>query len=301
MNYDVVGLGQCCIDYLGIVEEYPDVNTKEEINNFTIQGGGPVATALVTLSRLGIATTFIGKISDDYFGGLIKDGLISESVNTDHVVVENGKRSQFAFIVIDKETGLRTVLWSRATVTPLSVNEINREVISSAKVLHLDGLMMESSLAAAKFAKNEGVTVVVDAGSMREGLLELVKFADYFVASSDFARQYYHDDNPKAAAMEILKHGVKTVIVTMGQRGSICVSPGSYFHQPAFKIKAIDTTGCGDVYHGAFIFGLLQDWNLKKIVRFASATAALKCREVGGRNAIPDLEEVEKYLDNEIS
>ena len=300
MNYDVVGLGQCSIDYLGVVEKYPDINNKEEVSDFTVQGGGPVATALVTLSRLGVTTTFIGKISDDYFGCLIEDGLICESVNTDHVVVENGKRSQFAFIVIDKETGMRTVLWSRATVTPLSVDEINRKVICDAKVLHLDGLMIESSLAAAKFARDAGVTVVVDAGSMREGLLELVELADYFVASSDFARQYYHDDNPKAAAMELLKHGVKTVIVTMGKKGSICVSPDSYFHQPAFNIKAIDTTGCGDVYHGAFIFGLLQDWDLKKIVRFASATAALKCREVGGRNAIPDLEEVEKYLENKI-
>ncbi len=221
MNYDVVGLGQCCVDYLGVVEKYPDINNKEEVSNFTVQGGGPVATALVTLSRLGVTTTFIGKISDDYFGCLIEDGLISESVNTDHVVVENGKRSQFAFIVIDKETGMRTVLWSRATVTPLSIDEINRRVICDAKVLHLDGLMIESSLAAAKFARDAGVTVVVDAGSMREGLLELVEFADYFVASSDFARQYYHDDNPKAAAIELLKHGVKTVIVTMGKKGSI--------------------------------------------------------------------------------
>ena len=161
---------------------------------------GPVATAMVTLSRLGATTTFIGKISDDYFGGLIKDGLTSESVNIDHIVVENGKRSQFAFIVIEKKTGKRTVLWSRATVTPLSVDEINKNVISTAKVLLLDGLMLESSLEAAKCARDAGVIVVVDAGSMREGPLELVKIADYFIASEDFARQYYNGNDPKAAS-----------------------------------------------------------------------------------------------------
>jgi ribokinase len=298
LKYDVVGLGQCCIDYLGVVERYPDINRKEEINDFTVQGGGPVATAMVTLSRLGATTTFIGKISDDYFGGMIKDGLTSESVNIDHIVVENGKRSQFAFIVIEKKTGKRTVLWSRATVTPLSVDEINKNVISTAKVLLLDGLMLESSLEAAKCARDAGVIVVVDAGSMREGPLELVKIADYFIASEDFARQYYNGNDPKAAAMELLKHGAKTVIVTMGDRGSICISPEIYFHQPAFKINAVDTTGCGDVFHGAFIFGLLQNWDLNKTTRFASATAALKCRKIGGREAIPSLRDVEKFLED---
>ena len=144
MNYDVVGLGQCCIDYLGAVEHYPDINEKEEVNNLTVQGGGPVATAMVTLSRLGASTSFIGKISDDYFGDLIKDSLTSEFVNIDSTIVESNKRSQFAFIVIEKETGKRTVLWSRATVTPLRPEEINIGVIESAKILLLDGLDRKS-------------------------------------------------------------------------------------------------------------------------------------------------------------
>ncbi|MCP4268025.1 MAG: hypothetical protein GY777_21050 [Candidatus Brocadiaceae bacterium] len=298
MKHDVVGLGQCCIDYLGVVEQYPGINRKEEINDFTVQGGGPVATAMVTLSRLGAATTFIGKISDDYFGNLIQDGLTSESVNIDHLVVENGKRSQFAFIVIEKKTGKRTVLWSRATVTPLKEDEINRNVISAAKVLHLDGLMLECSLEAAKCARDAGVKVVVDSGSRREDPLALVKFADYFIASEDFTSKYYNGNDPKVAAKELLKQGAKTVIVTMGEKGSICVSRENYFHQPAFKVNAVDTTGCGDVFHGAFIFGLLRGWDLNQTVRFASATAALKCREIGGRKAIPVLGDVEKFLEN---
>ena len=299
MNYEVVGLGQCCIDYLGAVEQYPDINEKEEVNNLTIQGGGPVATAMVTLSRLGASTAFIGKISDDYFGGLIKDGLTSESVNIDHIIVEKGKRSQFAFIVIEKETGKRTVLWSRATVTPLSAYELNRNVISTANVLLLDGLEEESSMVAAEYAREAGVKIVVDAGSMREGALALVSLSDYFIASNDFARQFSCADDPKAVAIELLGLGAKTVIVTLGEKGSICVTPEGFFYQPAFKVNAVDTTGCGDVFHGAFIFGLLQKWDLNETIRFASATAALKCREIGGRTAIPDLREVEKFLEND--
>ncbi len=298
MNYDVVGIGQCCIDYLGAVDHYPDINEKEEVDNLTVQGGGPVATAMVTLSRLGASTSFIGKISDDYFGDLIKDSLTSEFVNIDNIIVEKDRRSQFAFIVVEKETGKRTVLWSRATVTPLRPKEINRDVIKSAKVLLLDGLDKEGSTEAAEFARDAGVTVVIDAGSMREGTLALVNLADYFIASEDFANQYSNADDPKAVAIKLLELGAKTAIITLGDKGSICVTPERYFYQPAFKVNVVDTTGCGDVFHGAFIFGLLQKWDLNESMRFASATAALKCREIGGRTAIPDLRDVEEFLDD---
>ncbi|MCP4253093.1 MAG: sugar kinase [Candidatus Scalindua sp.] len=299
MNYDVVGLGQCCIDYLGTVENYPDINNKEEVNNLTVQGGGPVATAMVALSRLGASTSFIGKISDDYFGDLIKNSLTSEFVNIDNIVIESKKRSQFAFIVIEKETGKRTVLWSRATVTPLGPEEINIDVIKKAKIILLDGLEKEGSIAAAEYARDAGVTVVVDAGSMRDGTLALVNLSDYFIASEDFAKQFSSTSDPKAVAIELLGLGAKTVIVTLGENGSICVTPEKYFYQPAFKVNVVDTTGCGDVFHGAFIFGLLQKWDLNESVRFASATAALKCREIGGRTAIPDLRDVEEFMESD--
>ena len=299
MNYDVVGLGQCCIDYLGAVEHYPDINEKEEVRNLTVQGGGPVATAMVTLSRLGASTSFIGKISDDYFGDLIKDSLTSEFVNSDSTIIESDKRSQFAFIVIEKETGKRTVLWSRATVTPLNPEEINRSAIESTKVLLLDGLDKEGSVAAAEYARDAGVKVIVDAGSMREGAMALVNLSDYFIASEDFAKQFSSANDPKEVAIELLGLGAKTVIVTLGENGSICVTPEKYFYQPAFKVNVVDTTGCGDVFHGAFIFGLLQKWDLNETMRFASATAALKCREIGGRTAIPDLRNVEEFLEND--
>jgi ribokinase len=300
LKYDVVGLGQCCVDYLALVERYPYVNEKSEVNKLTIQGGGPVATAMVTLSRLGVSTSFIGKISDDYFGTLIQDSLTVEHVNIDHIVVEKGGRSQVSFIVIEKETGKRTIFWTKPTVAPLSPDEINKDIIRNASVLHLDELMIEGSLEAARCAKDAGVTVVVDAGSLREGSLELIKMADYVITSEVFAKQYYSNNyDAKTAAMELLKMGSRAVVVTLGDKGSITVSKESYFYQPAFKIKAVDTTGCGDVFHGAFIFGLIQRWDLKETIRFASATAALKCRNIGGRTSIPDLREVEEFLENE--
>jgi ribokinase len=172
-------------------------------------------------------------------------------------------------------------------------------VINTAKVLLLDGLEKEGSMAAAEYAREAGVMIVIDAGSMREGALALVNLSDYFIASEDFARQFSHGNDPKAAALELLGLGAKTVIITLGEKGSICVSPESYFYQPAFKVKAVDTTGCGDVFHGAFLLGLLRKWDLRETIRFASAAAALKCREIGGRTAIPDLREVEEFLEED--
>jgi sugar/nucleoside kinase (ribokinase family) len=151
--------------------------------------------------------------------------LTSEFVNIDNIIVEKDKRSQFAFIAIEKETGKRTIFWSKATVTPLRTDEVNRNLISTTRVLHLDGLMKESSMEAAKCARDAGVLVVVDAGSMREGALELIKMSDYFIVSEDFARQHYNGNDPKAAAMDLLELGAGVVIVTLGEKGSI-VFPG---------------------------------------------------------------------------
>ncbi|MDR4506493.1 MAG: PfkB family carbohydrate kinase [Candidatus Scalindua sp.] len=299
MRYEVVGLGQCSVDYLGRVEKYPGINMKREVADLTIQGGGPVATALVTLSRLGVSTSFIGKISDDYFGKLIQDGLREEGVNIDHLVVENGKKSQFAFIPIEKKSGERTIFWSKATVSPFSPEEVNKDLIRCARVLHLDELMIEGSLEAARCARDAGVLVAVDAGSFREGSLEVAGLADYYITSEDFVCQFYHRDAAEEAARELLKLGPKAVIVTLGDKGSLTVTNREFFYLPAFQVKAVDTTGCGDVFHGAFIYGLLKNWELRRAVRFASAAAALKCRKIGGRTAIPNLQEVNGFLKND--
>ncbi|MCP5004135.1 MAG: sugar kinase [Planctomycetes bacterium] len=300
MRYEVVGLGQCSVDYLGRVDGYPSVNMKREVADFTIQGGGPVATALVTLSRLGISTSFIGKISDDYFGNLIQENFREEGVNIDHIVVEQGKRSQFAFIPIEKGTGERTIFCSRPTVSPLSPEEVNKDLIRRARVLHLDELMLEGSLDAAKCARDAGVLVVVDAGSFREGSIRVAGLADYYITSEDFVCQFFHSGAAEEAARELLKLGPRVVVVTLGCKGSLTVTDSESFYLPAFQVKVVDTTGCGDVFHGAFIYGILQNWKLKRVVKFASATAALKCRQIGGRAAIPNLQEVSGFLENAV-
>ncbi len=291
--FDVVGIGQCALDYLGIVDAHPDVNEKTELSDFKVEGGGPTATAMVTLCRFNVPATFIGKVGDDPFGDDIKQGLIAEGVDVSAMVTEPGKASQYAFISVERDTGQRNIFFTRGTVTPLSFEEVQKSLIDSCKILHLDGLMIDTSIKAAKYAKSLGKKVSLDAGTLREGMLELCKYTDYLVTSEKFARSYIGSDDFEGALKRLKELGPEIVCVTLGEKGSIALKDGQIHRQAAYRVPVVDTTGAGDVYHGGFLFGLLKGYNIKKTMRFASFVAALKCRELGGRSGIPQTEECE--------
>ncbi|MBI4948672.1 MAG: sugar kinase [Deltaproteobacteria bacterium] len=290
----VAGLGQCSLDYIAFLERYPLEDTKEEAKALFIQGGGPVATALVSLSRLGVETEFSGVVSDDDAGRLIIKGLEDEGVGTRNVKVRKGGASQRAFIVVNGKTGTRTILWKRPTVVPLKVTEVNGEFLKGAGLLLLDGLMKDASLKAARLAKRLKIPVMLDAGKVRDGMIELARLSDYIVASEEFARGLKL--KPKAALAYLASSNPRAVTVTLGKKGSVTWRNGKIFSQKVFRIKAVDTTGAGDVFHGGYIYGVLRKWDIRKTVEFASAFAALKCLKPGGRTGIPALKETLKFI-----
>ncbi|MFH1351562.1 MAG: PfkB family carbohydrate kinase [Pseudomonadota bacterium] len=296
-NIQVVGLGQACVDYLGKIPGYPNEDDKIELEDLQIQCGGPASTALVTLTRLGIRTSFLGAISDDPFGLDILKGLKEEKVDATFLKTIPGYTSQFAFIAINRKDGRRTIFWHRGSVPHLKKRDVDLSPFSDARILHVDGLMVEAAIEAAKQAKERGLTVVMDAGTMRKGSRELVSMVDVLIASERFAEPLVGHGSPPEAAIEALRQlGPQEVIITLGARGSLGWRGEGFIFQKAFPVKAVDTTGAGDVYHGAYIYGLLQEWNMSQCMRFASATATLKCREVGAREGIPTLEEVRNFV-----
>lgn len=292
----VAGLGQCSIDHIALVDRFPAANSKKEVLQWTIEGGGPVATALVTLARLGVEVSFIGQVSDDVAGGVIREGLVNEKVNVDHLVTRPGITSQTAFIIVERSTGMRTICWARPGGAPLTPKEIDADTIKRAGFLLLDGLMAEASLYAAGIAREAGVPVMLDAGRLREGMSELIPLCDYVVGSEEFSLDLTGGDH-RWALKKVREMGPKTVTITLGVKGSYTLAAETMFHQAAFPVEVIDTTGAGDVFHGAYIYGLLQRWDINRTVRFASAVAALKCRGLGGRRAIPSLEETLEFLE----
>ncbi|NQT56829.1 MAG: sugar kinase [Desulfobacteraceae bacterium] len=293
----VIGLGQACIDYLGDLTSYPQEDDKIELNNLHIRCGGPASTALVSLSRLGISTSFLGSISDDPFGMEILKNLKKEKVDVSFLKITPGYMSQFAFISVTKKSAKRTIFWYRGTVPYLRPRDVDLSRFPNARILHIDGLMVDACMEAARQAKTSGMTVVMDAGTMREGSKELASLVDILISSEIFAKPLV---GPEAAhetsLQELRKLGPKQVVITFGSEGSIGLNDKGISRQAAFPVNAVDTTGAGDVYHGGYIYGLLQGWEMSKCMRFASAAAALKCVKTGAQTGIPDLKAINNFI-----
>ena len=287
MSCDVVGIGQCAIDYLGGVQEHPEVDDKTELSHFTVQGGGPTATAMVTLARLNVPVSFIGKVGDDDFGRMIIDGLNCEGVDTSAMVIEENSTSQFAFISVEKGSGHRNIFFTRGSFSPLRFDEVNTKDIDECRILHLDGLMIDASIEAAAYARSIGKKVSLDAGTLRDGMLDLVRHTDYLVTSEKFARSFVSSEDYESALYELKKLGPEIVCITLGSKGSIALVDGIVHRQEAYKVDVVDTTGAGDVFHGGFIYGMLKGYNITKTLQFASVLSAMKCTKLGGRSGIP--------------
>ena len=262
-----------------------------------MQGGGPVATALVALQRLGVQTAFLGRVGSDDNGRRIRRELAAEGVDCRGLKADRGRNSQFAFIAVEQGSGRRNVFWSRGDARPLTVRQVERRLIAGARVLHLDGLHLEPALAAARLAREKGVATVLDGGTLRPGSERLLPYIDHLIVSERFARQLRPGGPPESALADLFAWGASVVAVTLGERGCWAQQRGEPpFFQPSFPVKAVDTTGCGDVFHGAYVYSLLKGGELPERIRFASAAAALNTRALGGRTAIPTLEDIYHLL-----
>ncbi len=292
----VVGIGQCAWDILAVVDQFPQADTKKEVLLWEEQGGGPVATALATLSRLGVLCRFHGVTGDDREGAAIRQSLIDEGVDVAGLVRRPNASSQTAFIAIDRSGGTRTIFWKRPLADPLAGEELPPDFLERAEFLLLDGLMKDVSLFATREARKAGVPVMLDAGRVRDGMLELARLSDYVVGSEEFARELGWKDDPASFKEVVRKEGFGITTITLGSQGSVTFAGDEIISCPAFPVETADTTGAGDVFHGGYLYGLLQKWPLTDTVRFASAVAAMKCRKLGGRAGIPRLSEVRQVL-----
>ena len=289
----VVGLGQACVDYVGRVPAYPPEDQKVELKGLLTSCGGPAATAMVTLARLRVPAAFLGSISDDAFGIRIRDTLRQEGVDLSALKVTPGCNSQFAFIAVTADKGHRTIFWKRGDAPGLTPKEVSLDSFPHARILHVDGLMVEAAQAAAEQAKQRGWTVVMDAGTLRKGSLDVVSHVDILIASQPFAEALTGSTaGPEKALWELRALGPRQVVITLGAGGSIGLDRSGMVRQQAFPVSARDTTGAGDVYHGGYIYGVLKGWPMPKCMLFASAAAALKCKRGEGWQGIPDLRSI---------
>jgi ribokinase len=293
---DVFGVGQCSLDYIALTPSYPSPDVKCEVTSLTIQGGGPVATALVALSRWGLDCFMAGVAGDDDFGRKILKSLEEEGVDTGGVQIRGCCQSQFAFVISEPTSARRTIFWQRPTGFPLRPQEINLEVLYKSSALHTDGLFPEASLFACLKAKAVGIPVIVDAGTLRDGMLDIAKTSDCFIASEVFSRAYA--ETPEETCRKLADLGVKWAGVTLGAQGSVALIDGRWIRQKACPVKAIDTTGCGDIFHAAITYAIVKGWGAEKAMDLASWAAGQVSTKIGGRSGIPEKKRLdEKFGD----
>ena len=236
-------------------------------------------------------------LGSDELSHFALEGFIKEGVDISHVIKEEGAGPHFAFVIADERSGQRTIWWTDEQVSQVKPDEINKEFITSAKFLLVDEYQFEAGLEAARVAKQGKVQVVLDAERPnRQGIEKLIQLTDILIVPKEFAFQFCRSNELESSAQSLLNLGPSVVVITQGEEGSFCKTAKKSFHQPAFQVEVVDTTGCGDVFHGAFIYGMLQGWPLKAVAEFSSAVSALKCRKLGGRSGIPNLKEVGQFL-----
>ncbi|MBI1988066.1 MAG: ribokinase [Nitrospinae bacterium] len=294
--YDVVGLGLNAVDYLCVVPHFPRFDSKVKMLEFKREAGGQVATALVALTRWGLATSYIGKVGEDELGRYTWQELKKEGVDITHLKVAPGATSQFAFIMVDRQTGERTIVWHRDEKTDLTPQEVSRSAVTAGRVLHLDGHEIDAAIQAARWAREEGIPVVLDIDAIHPKTAELIRAADFLIGDRNFPTAFTGNPDREAALREIASLGPREVAMTLGTEGAMALSIEGVRYRPGYKVKAVDTTGAGDLFHAGFIYGLLQGWGLSERLAFANAVAALKCRQLGGRAGIPTLEEAYRFM-----
>jgi sugar/nucleoside kinase (ribokinase family) len=305
MTLDVVGLGYCVYDILAIVPGLPcfdDVQVAH-LSDLTQDGGGQVGTALTALARLGARAGYVGLLGDDHEGRWLRDQFTCEGVDVARLRLCADVGTNVCLILVDQVTARRSILChQRVRTIDFTLDEQDRAVIQSARVLHLDGQFMPAAIQAARWARDAGVKVCYDGNHPRPGLEELLPLVDWLVVAEPFPPACTGCSDPDEAARALLdlpasRSGrTKVLIVTHGDRGCLVWSGDDTFHSPAFPARAVDTTGAGDAFHGGFLYALLQGWDLRRVAVFANAVAALNCQTLGGRRGLPTLAQVEDLI-----
>ena len=296
----LVGVGHCCQDTICTVETYPPEDGSTHITDMdSSQGGGAVATALVAARQLGVSAAMLANLGDDPAGNSIVAEFIRYGVDVRGIGRIPGGRSSTSYVMVNPLRGTRTKFPYRDNLPPLALDGDRQQLVRHAQVLHLDGTQYANALAAAKLAKSYGVTVSLDGCSVQADNSQnqqLAAMADILIVNAKYPFRVTGRDNLHDAMRELATWGEKrAVIATFGSDGCYAWLDGGLAHFAAASVNAVDTTGAGDVFHGAYLAAYLQGKDMRACIRFAAAAAALKCQRFGGRKGIPTREQAEAF------
>ncbi|MGD0225450.1 MAG: PfkB family carbohydrate kinase [Terriglobia bacterium] len=294
---DVVGLGLNATDTVMSVRKFPALGGKERVAALSMQAGGQVATALVTCSRLGLKVRYIGKVGDDPGGQLQLASLRREGLDMAYTKVVRGAPNQYGYIIVDQATGERTIFWDRDARLAVQPKELKPLAITSARLLHLDGCDVEAALEAARWAQRARIPVVADFDTVYKNVEKLFPYINYLIASTQFLPAVTGQADPFRVLKNMAdEYHVGTPGMTLGRDGALVYQAGRFFYSPGFVVETVDTTGAGDVFHGAFAYALLAGWDIPRALDFSNAMAALNCTALGARGGIKSQAEAEQLI-----
>ncbi len=293
---DVVGVGLNATDTLIRLPHFPAFDSKVEFCSAEILPGGQVATAMVACQSWGLRTRYVGKVGDDAGAQLQREEFARAGVEA-HVLAVQGCESQVAFVLVDGVSGERTILWKRDPRLALLPEELDRNWILRARILHVDGHDTAAAAAAACWAREAGIAVTADIDNLYPGIEALLENVDYLLASRNFpARLTGEKDLLKSLPDIRQRYGCRVAGVTLGREGTLAWDGSGFHYCPGYRVQAVDTTGAGDVFHGAFLYALLQGWPLDRQLAFSCAAAALNCTALGARGGIRPVAEIAQLM-----
>ena len=295
--FDLVGVGLNATDTLLLVAKYPELGGKVAFEREILSPGGQVATALATCSKLGLRTSYSGVVGDDERGRIQIASLRETGMNLDDIQIRAGCPNQSAYIVIDQSTGERTIFWHRPECLALDPAHITPGKIACARMLHVDGHDTPAVARAARIARDHGIPVSVDVDNVYPGFDQVLACVDYLVGSTEFPERWTGERDPFRALERIQnEYGMRVAAITLGPDGALARESGKFIYSPGFAVHCIDTTGAGDVFHGAFCYSVLKGATLRDALEFSNAMAALNCTQLGARGGIATAEEARNLI-----
>lgn len=294
-SVDVVGVGNNATDTILRLPRFPTIDSKVELLSADVRPGGQVASAIVACRRWGLRARYVGKIGDDAAGKFQIEEMRREAVEA-HWITAPGCLSQTAFILVDEPSGERTVLWKRDAGIALRPEDLKREWIHGARALLVDGHDTQAATCAAHWAREERIPVAGDFDNCYPDIKVLLEYVDFPITSKDFPERLTGEKNLLKSLPEIFQEFKCHLIgATLGRLGVLAWNGERFLLCPGFRVKPVDTTGAGDIFHGAFLYGLLRGWTVEEILEFSCAAAALKCEAEGARGGIAALDAIRNF------
>jgi sulfofructose kinase len=297
-RWDVLGLGAVAVDDLVYVDEYPALDSKAPVQAFRREGGGLAGTALVAATRLGARAAYCGMLGDEELSRFTLAELEREGVDCSPVRSHPDARPFHSVIIVKRPTGQRSILFGGMGVMQVPAEHITDALISDCRVLFVDWTVVESGIQAAELAHRHAIPVVADIEpNTHPHLDELVRQADHLIVGVEMAGQLTHETDPARAVLVLASDGRACSVVTDGKRGCWYAERGGPVeHVPALDVEVVDTTGCGDVFHGAYAACLARGESTAQAMRVATIAAGIKATRHGGRAGIPDRAAVDQIL-----